>query len=176
MGAGLKRQVADAFEGTRVEWHGFRGSLSGSGQDNADSTYEPAHNRPGEERTTYAETFKNNRSQYYTELADRCFRTYRMVKDNVVVDVDRLISFNTEGIENWEALQSELCRIPLNERATLIQIMSKPDMARLKISSPNMGDSVMMTMYQPKIRHTNSASAFVQQSHQVNSNYDPFSY
>ncbi len=176
MGTGLKRQIADALEGTRVKWHMFKGSLSGSGQDNADSVYEPANNRPGEQRFTFAETFKNNRSQYYTELADRCYRTYKMVKDNVVVDVDRLISFNTDGIDNIEALQSELCRIPLNERATLIQIMSKPDMARLGISSPNMADCVMMTMYQPKIRHRERTNSFMQQSQQVNNNYDPMNY
>ena len=99
-----------------------------------------------------------------------------MVKDNVVVDVDRLISFNTDGIDNIEALQSELCRIPLNERATMIQIMSKPDMARLGISSPNLADCVMMSMYQPKIRHRERTNSFMQQSQQVNNNYDTMNY
>ena len=41
MGTGLKRQVSIAFEGTKTKYHMFRGSLSGSGQDNATKIYIP---------------------------------------------------------------------------------------------------------------------------------------
>ena len=45
-------------------------------------------------------------------------------------------------------MTTELCRIPTvtNGRGT-IQIMSKPNMKKNKISSPNMADSVMMAMF-----------------------------
>jgi len=40
MGAGLKRQISDNFKGTKIQYHGFRGGLSGSGQDHADDIYQ----------------------------------------------------------------------------------------------------------------------------------------
>ena len=172
MGTGLKRQVANAFEGTRVKWHMFKGSHSGSGQDNADDIYLKERNVPGEDQLTYAETFKNNRSQYYTDLADRCYNTYRVVVKGEYCDVDEMISFSSEGIENMAALRSELCRIPTKPNpGGLIQIMSKQDMAKLQISSPNMGDSVMMTMWKPKVKQRTQEKRFVQHSEQQ---YDPF--
>jgi len=46
-----------------------------------------------------------------------------------------------------QALRSEVCRIPRKENGNgLIQIMSKIDMAKLKIKSPNMADSLMMSL------------------------------
>jgi len=79
MGAGLKRQVSTAFKSTRIKTYMFRGSLSGSGQDNAKDIYLPCAsddsniNKP----KTYSETFTNNRSQYSISLADRFYNTYK---------------------------------------------------------------------------------------------------
>lgn len=177
MGTGLKRQVADAFEGTRVKWHMFKGSLSGSGQDSADDIYLKDAKAPGESVFTYAETFKNNRSQYYTDLADRFYNTYKMITMGIHSDVDEMISLNAEGIDNIESLRSELCRIPAkNNPSGLIQIMSKQDMAKLQISSPNMGDSVMMCMWKPKERSRTRSTRFVQQSEYSAKDYDPYNH
>jgi len=63
MGGGLKRQVSTAFQGKKIQTHMFRGSLSGIGQDNADKVY-LATDDDGDKPKTYADTFKNNRSQY----------------------------------------------------------------------------------------------------------------
>jgi phage terminase large subunit len=147
MGTGLRRQVSDAFEGTRTRKHMFKGSLSGKSQDNARRPYRPTE---GEKSRSYADTFKNNRAQYYTELARRMQNTYSCVEKGKYFDPNDMISFDSEGIENIESLRSELCRIPekFNPQG-LIQIMSKQDMAKLKIKSPNKADSVMMTMYTP---------------------------
>jgi phage terminase large subunit len=176
MGTGLKRQVADAFEGTRTKWHMFKGSLSGSGQDNAEDIYMKESGIVGETQFTYAETFKNNRSQYYIDLADRFYNTYRVVVKGEYADVDEMISLNSEGIDNIAALRSELCRIPRKPNpGGLEQIMSKQDMAKLQISSPNMADSVMMTMWKPKTRTASRTQArrFVQQS---TTEYDAYNY
>lgn len=152
MGTGLRRQVSDAFEGKHIKYHMFKGSLSGSGQDNADLPYMPAD---GDRDTNakvkkYSDTFFNNRAQYYYELARRFKNTYNCVIKGQYVDPDDMISLNTEGISDIVALRSQLCRVPRKKSARgLVQIMSKDDMLKLKIKSPNEGDAVMMTMYEP---------------------------
>lgn len=175
LGTGLKRQVADAFEGTRVEWHMFKGSLSGSGQDNADDIYLKDLTGGGDTPVSYSDTFKNNRSQYYIKLANKMYNTYKLIVKGEHSDVDDLISLNTDGIDNIEALRSELCRIPLKPGAVLTQIMGKQEMkTKLKISSPNMADSIMMSMWHPRVLERTSATRFIHQSQQANNNYDPF--
>ena len=174
MGTGLKRQIADELDGTRIKWHMFKGSSSGSGQDRAEQMYLKESAPAGSEQVTYADTFKNNRSQYYTELADRMYNTYKMVTRNEVIDVDRLLSFDSNGIDNIKKLRSEICRIPEKPSTGLIQIMSKQDMKKLKISSPNMADSVMMSMWNPKTTSKAKANNFVNHAMNSNNNYDPF--
>ena len=150
MGTGLKRQVALAFDGTRTSYHIFKGSLSGSGQDNADQIYLPEAADKKTKPKTYAETFKNNRAQYYSELARRFYNTFKCVVKGRYVEPDDMISLNSAGIEDMTGLRSELCRIPRKPNPTgLIQIMNKQEMARLKISSPNKGDSIMMSLFSP---------------------------
>lgn len=152
MGAGLKRQVDTNLSGNKCKYHMFRGSLSGSGQDNADQIYMPSAGDDDTDPKTYAESFKNNRAQYYIALATRMYNTYRCVVRGEYVDPDEMISFDSEGIENITGLRSELTRIPRKPNpGGLEQIMSKVDMAKLGISSPNVGDSVMMSIYIPKL-------------------------
>ncbi len=150
MGTGLKRQVSDAFDGKPTKYHMFRGSLSGSGQDNASDVYMPDSNDDGKAKT-YAETFKNNRAQYYMELARRCHNTYKCVERGEYIDPDDMISFDSSGIEDLTGLRSQLCRIPEKPNPNgLQQIMSKQEMkSKLGIDSPNEGDSVMMCLFRP---------------------------
>ena len=153
MGAGLKRQVATAFAATHVKTHMFRGSLSGSGQDHADRIYMPISGELKKDKPkTYAETFKNNRAQYYIQLADRFYNTYRCVKRGEYIDPDDMISIDSDGVESIEELRSEVCRIPRKPNNTgLIQIMSKQEMKQNKIESPNMTDCIMMNQYEPPV-------------------------
>ncbi len=152
MGTGLKRQVSDAFKGKATKYHMFRGSLSGLGQDNAASKYIPIDGDKDTKTKSYAETFKNNRAQYYIELANRCYNTYKCVIRGEYIDPDDMISFDSDGIDNMADLKSQLCRIPRKPNgAGLIQIMSKQDMKKLDIESPNEGDSVMMSLFKPKV-------------------------
>lgn len=151
MGTGLKRQIATALDGTRTQYAMFRGSLSGSGQDNARDTYQSKY---GDRRNskTYAETFKNNRAQYYIKLADRFYNTYRAVVKGEYVAPEDMISLDSSGVDNMQALRSELCRIPRKKNNNgLEQIMSKQDMKTVGISSPNMADSVMMSLFNPAL-------------------------
>ena len=151
MGTGLKRQISTAFDGIGIKYHMFRGSLSGSGQDNAGRIYSPDTGDSDTIPKKYEETFKNNRAQYYIELSNRCYNTYRCVVRGEYVDPDNMISFDSDGIESMADLKSQLCRIPKKPHAGgFIQIMSKQDMKRLGIESPNEADSVMMCLFKPK--------------------------
>ena len=151
MGTGLKRQVSTAFEGKGIKYHMFRGSLSGSGQDYAEKTYMTEHGDRDTKPKKYKDTFKNNRAQYYINLADRCYNTYRCVVKGEYVDPDDMISFDSDGIENLADLKSQLTRVPKKPNGGgLVQIMSKQEMKKNGIDSPNEGDSVMMSLFMPK--------------------------
>lgn len=146
MGSGLKRQIADAFNGKHIKPVMFKGSLRGSGQDNAEKIYQPGSQNP----TKYSDTFLNNRSQYYTTLADRFYNTFKCVVRGEYIDPDEMISIDSEGVENINALRSEICRIPSKDNPNgLIQIKNKIEMKQLGIESPGMADSVMMSMITP---------------------------
>ncbi len=150
MGAGIKRQVSIAFKGKHIKYHPFKGSLSGSGQDNADKIYIDVQDKKDEEKQTFAETFLNNRAQYYINLRDRMFNTYKCVVKGEYIDPIEMISFNTEGIENVLDLRSQLTRIPqIDNSGGLIQLMNKKQMKANKIDSPNEADSVMMSLFKP---------------------------
>lgn len=150
MGTGLKRQVSDAFDGKPIKYHMFRGSLSGSAQDNAARVYNPQAGDKNTKTKTYAETFKNNRAQYYIALADRFYNTYRCVVKGEYIDPEQMISLDSEGIEDIEGLRSQLCRIPRKPNPNgLLQIMSKQDMKTQGIDSPNESDAVMMSLFAP---------------------------
>ncbi len=156
MGTGLRRQISDAFKGTRTEFHMFKGSLSGNAQDNAGITYLPTDgDNSNLTPNTYADTFKNNRAQYYCELARKFHNTYNSVVKGKYTDPADMISLNTEGIDDISILRSQLCRIPRKPNPNgLEQIMSKQEMVKppLSISSPNEADAVMMSGFMPPVK------------------------
>ncbi len=152
MGAGLKRQVSEAFAGTRTNYHMFRGSLSGIGQDNAKNLYLATGDDKDKDPKTFADTFLNNRAQYYICLRDRFYKTYLAVVKGAYVDPLEMISLASAGIPEMARLRSEITRIPSKANAHgLIQIMGKEEMARLGIKSPNMADSLMMSQFIPPL-------------------------
>lgn len=152
MGAGLKRQISINFKGKHIKYHGFRGSLSGKGQDNAGKVYQDVADEKDEQPKKIEEVFLNNRSQYYIKLANKMFNTYKCVVRGEYIDPEKMISFDSEGMENKSDLRSQLTRIPRvpNGRG-LQQIMSKKEMKTNKISSPNEGDCIMMSGFEPPI-------------------------
>lgn len=141
MGMGLKRQVMQAFEGKKIHVETFQGS---GAADNPDSIYQRLDDEPGKSKTN-SETFSNLRAQCYWILRDRMLRTWQAVeKGMMVASPDELISFSS-SIEQLSLLRAEICRIPRKYGGSgRIQLMSKPEMKKLGIDSPNMADSVMM--------------------------------
>jgi len=142
LGVSLKRQVDTALEGTKVQFEMFKGSQT---PDDPDKTYQ------GGKRNR--DTFQNRRAQYWWKLRDRFEATHRAVTKGQYIDPDDLISLSSE-IKVLDQLRSEICRIPQKRNnAGKIQIMSKIDMAKkpYELPSPNMGDSVMMSMFSPRV-------------------------
>ena len=148
LGVSLRRQVTQALDGKRTEFVMFKGSEA---VENPEEIYQSS----GSERSplkakTNKQTFKNKRSQYSWRLRDRFLRTYRAVNGEYS-DPDELISLSSE-IACLDELRSEVCRVPLKPNgAGLIQIMTKLEMAKLEIPSPNMYDACMMSMLVPKL-------------------------
>ena len=144
-GGGLVRQVTDGFHGKKIKIAQFDGAQS------AQDPNEHYESILGEgfvdiegERTNAA-MFSNLRAQCYWRLRDRMFKTYLAVVKGKYFNKDELISFNS-SIAGLVALRAEICRIPrkMNVPSGRIQILSKPEMKKLKIKSPNMADAVMM--------------------------------
>lgn len=140
MGVALRRQVGDKLRGKNITPNMFQGS---TGVDFPNVVYEPIveSSKP----KTNIQTFRNKRAQYYWELRDRFYRTHKAVVDGKYLDPTKLISISS-NIKSLDVLRSEICRIPLKPNALgLIQIMSKEEMRRKGIPSPNVADAVMMS-------------------------------
>lgn len=145
LGVALKRHVQSLLEGKRTGYAMFKGSES---PDRPHDLYDDPSTWKDKEQhqRTNAETFRNKRAQYAWALRDRFFNTYRAVVKGEYKDPDTMISISGD-IELLAQLRSEVCRIPKKHNSNgLIQIMSKPDMAKLKIKSPNLFDAMMMSM------------------------------
>jgi phage terminase large subunit len=70
------------------------------------------------------------------------------------VNPDDMISLRSD-IDCLEALRAEVCRIPLKPNSNgKIQILSKVDMQKkpYQLPSPNLADSLMMSMVMPTIK------------------------
>lgn len=148
LGASLRRQTLKSIKGKKMKHVEFRG---GKGVDQPTTKYQKVDSHSNTKAKTNEQTFKNRRAQYYWMLRDRFYKTYEAVVKGVYHDPDELISLSSD-ITNMAALRAEVCRIPRKPNgAGLIQIMSKEEMARQKpaIASPNMADSMMMTLATP---------------------------
>lgn len=144
MGVGLRRQFNEALGPKNITVEMFKGS---DGVDNPDDIYEDGSDR---NKKTNKDSFRNKRAQYYWELRDRIHRTYQAVTEGKYIDPDELISFSSE-IKDIPLLRAEICRVPRKKNNVgKFQVMSKEDMKTLGIDSPNMADSVMMALANPK--------------------------
>lgn len=144
MGAGLAEQMGQDFNGKNITLSMF---VYSAGVDNPDAIYKPAKSAPVQNQRKNKDTFKSLKPQYYWDLRDRIYRTYRAVIFDEYHDPDTLISFSSE-IELLSKLRAELCRMPVKPNGNgFNELWDKPTMkSKFKIASPNLGDSVMQTM------------------------------
>lgn len=146
MGIGLRRQFTDAFAKTNTRLELFRGSMG------VDRPLEMFDGGEFQTNKSNDQTFKNKRAQYYWDLRERCRKTFEAVAEKKYHDPTTLISFSSD-IEALDLLRSEICSVPLKHNSLgLIQIMSKQEMASLGIDSPNMADSIMMSLASPIVK------------------------
>lgn len=167
MGMGLKQQIYDTLGQKRLIIEAFRGS---EGADDPDMIYQRVDSEIKSPKTN-KETFANKRAQYYWTLRDRMLKTYKAVKDGKMYNPDELISFSSE-IDELDALKAEVCRIP-RKPAGRIQLLSKPEMKRLGIQSPNRADALMMCMRPIEVRKKKRGNGFVD-AHSAN--YNPMKW
>lgn len=144
MGALLRNEVTTHLAGLKIQTNMFRGSGS---VESPDAIYRWDNKGMGTRNNkTNKETFLNKKSQFNIKLRDRCYNTWRAVTFGEYFNPDEMISFSS-SIKEIDVLRSETCRIPLvpNNNGK-IQVMSKKDMKeKLKLPSPNMHDSVVMS-------------------------------
>ncbi len=150
MGIALTEQIGHDFLGKETKLNVFRGSES---PDFPDAIYRsaaemaPTDGSPVTNQKTNRDSFKNKRAQYYFELRDRCYRTYRAVVHGDYHDPAKMISFDS-SIETLAKLRSELCRMPIKPNGNgLFELYTKAEMkSKFKMASPNLADSVMILM------------------------------
>lgn len=146
MGVGLTEQTSVDFKGKATILAAFKGSES---PDNPKSMYQSAVDGAAIQGTkTNEDSFKNKRAQYYFDLRDRVYRTYRAVTFKEYHDPDRMISFSSK-IALLSKLRAELCRLPIktDNGSGLFELYTKQVMkTKFHIASPNLADSVMMLM------------------------------
>jgi phage terminase large subunit len=122
----------------------YRGS---EGVDFPEAVYEPSQHAQIREQITNDDAFRNKRCQYYFQLRDRVYRTYRAVAFNEYHDPDKLISFSS-NIKILPKLRAELCRMPVKPNGNgLFDLYTKQQMKdKFKFKSPNLADSVVMSL------------------------------
>lgn len=155
LGVSLKRIVNTALKGKRIEIHMFHGSGE---VEHKNQVYRPlgvGSNIRGEKEKKNKDVFLNKRGQYYWRLREKFIATYNAVEKNQWIDPEEMISISS-GVTDIRVLRSEVCRVPRKFNSLgKIQIMSKEDMKKLKIKSPNLGDSLMMAQVLPKLVEEN---------------------
>jgi phage terminase large subunit len=151
MGVGLKRQIASSFDNKPTVISMFRGS------DSVDYPEAPVNfnlrvNSPIRDDKKNKDAFKNKRAQYYFEIRKRVYNTYKAVVFNEYIDPEEMISFSSD-MTHLNKLRSELCRLPVKPNGSgMFELFTKKDMkSKFKLASPNLADSVMMTMRVPNV-------------------------
>lgn len=146
LGLGLRRQFDQAMIGKKIEIRMFRGSQA---PDFPNRIYEPMEQElvlANDKRRTIGDLVVNKRAQYYLYLRDRIQRTYLAVTKGVYTDPEQMISFSSE-IEDLDVLRAEICSVPRKDNLSgKFQIMSKAEMKKMDIASPDGSDAVMMTL------------------------------
>lgn len=154
LGAGLRRQVTEAYAGTKVLVDGYN---AGDGVKFPDNPVELDHwlnnKASGDNIQKNVDAFANRGSQDIYLLRKRFEKTYQAVVKGEYHNPDEMISLDSEGIgEHMTKLRAEVCRIPriYNTNGKFAR-MPKPQMrTKLKMKSPGMADVLCMLMQPPE--------------------------
>ena len=155
LGATLRDNVANAFNGKTTRIYAYKGSESPHNPESQFKSQVSNLNNDSKVLLT-RDAVKNKKAQNTINLADRIYRTYEAVTEGKYHDPDTLISFDSETIkpEMLRKLKAEACKIPIKPGPT-IQFYTKPEMRkgvimpdgkRMVIPSPNLFDSVIVSL------------------------------
>ena len=161
LGATLRDNVANGIAGTKIDALPFKGSES---PEYPDRKFIDSGHYSMKQAPTNKQVLRNKRAQGYVMLAKAMRITHEAVLKSKAgtapaIDIDEVISFDSEGMKNIAKLKAELCRLPIKPASGQICLYSKDEMrkgiimhdgTRLVIPSPNMGDSVMMAIFDTK--------------------------
>jgi phage terminase large subunit len=154
LGATLRDNVSRAFNGKRVSIYAYKGSSAIHSPDavfKSETTDIQSSGKP----LLNKDVLYNKKSQNVISFAERVFRTWEAVVEGKYHDPDTLISFDSETIrpEMLEKLKAEACKTPIKPGST-IRFYTKeelrkgipmPDGSRLKVPSPNLFDSAVIS-------------------------------
>ena len=154
LGATLRDNVANAFNGKKVQINAYKGSEAPHNPDSDFKSQVAATNRD-DKILKVKDVLKNKKAQNITSFADRVYRTYEAVVEGKYYDPETLVSFDSETIEPrmMQKLKAEACKVP-TKPGSAIQFYTKPEMRRgvtmpdgkkMVIPSPNLFDSVIIS-------------------------------
>ena len=152
MGVGVREIVTRAFNTDKIKIYEFNGKNS---PDDKKKKFNP---NDKDDKKTNGDVYTNRRSQYMYRLRLRFKNSFDLYVRNKFVDPTKCISIDSDGIGKddrgqslIQALRSEVCRQPMKSNADdKIQMMTKDEMKKKGIKSPNMLDALSMTMVEPK--------------------------
>ncbi len=161
LGATLRDNVSLAFSGKSTRIFAYKGSTE-IHDPNAEFKSETAQLTNNGNKLKNKDVLFNKKAQNTIGLAERIFRTHEAVTKRKYVDPDTLISFATYnpktkvGIkpDMLQKLKSEACKTPIKPgntvkfytKAEMRKGIQLPDGSRLVIPSPNLLDSVMVSL------------------------------
>lgn len=136
VGAGVKVGLKDRIANKKIIVHGF----GGADKPTAGKYKDDKNNE---------DVFLNKRAQYWWLLRDRFENTYKAVVKGEYLDPQLLISISSDSMskKDLDQLKAELIRQQRKRTSgsRLIQLISKAEMKKQGIPSPNMADSLAMS-------------------------------
>lgn len=145
IGSGQSGQIKAELKPKKIEYLPFNGAEA------PDNPEQEVIDERGKKKKN-KDLYQNRRASRYWRLAMMMYNTYLCIEKGKYIDPKDMVSFSSD-VKYLKQLRAELCKIPRVPRSdNVIQIMSKKDMLKKKIKSPNMADSVMMSIFDPPIK------------------------
>ena len=155
LGATLRDNVDKCFKGKSTNIYAYKGSTQ-IHDPKAEFKSETAGLTNRKDRLLNEDVLDNKKAQNTLGIAERIFRTWEAVTEGKYHDPNTLISFCSKSIkpEMLEKLKAEACKTPIKPgdkvrfytKEELRKGIPLPDGSRLKIASPNLFDSCLVSL------------------------------
>lgn len=153
LGATLRDNVSRAFNGKSTNIYAYKGSNE---VNNPEAIFKPSNSNVSINGTIKnKDALQNKKAQNIISFAERVYKTYEAVEHGVYHDPESLISFCSKSIkpEMMAKIKAEACKMPLKPsdkirfytKEELRKGVKMPDGSRIKIPSPNLFDSAVIS-------------------------------